>query len=316
MANIRWDETWHRLHEWTNGQAPSERLAAQLLLAEGYTSVDPSHPLGGRDGVKDALCVKAAQKWVMAVYFPRGPQSFKSVKKKLIGDLAGVHTNGAHGLAFVTNQEFTLGQRAQLSKVASPVALDLFHLERVTALLDDVRNAALRKQFLGIDYLETEAAEQTAKFQQALLDGQQRIVAAQTGGDSFCYFMLYNFDLPTSIAREVVLVKEGEFSVLDITLRVCDMDRSVDVFRHSWGNLNAPASSLGGSWKLPADAYYRIFFNARNGSWHQDLILRRSEASRCWLAATRVLGRNGRDVVFTHLDSEYEVAFGPPEWRS
>jgi hypothetical protein len=27
---IRVDETWHRLREWTAGQAPSERLAAQL----------------------------------------------------------------------------------------------------------------------------------------------------------------------------------------------------------------------------------------------------------------------------------------------
>jgi len=32
---IRWDETWHRLLEWTNGQAQSERLAAQILISEG-----------------------------------------------------------------------------------------------------------------------------------------------------------------------------------------------------------------------------------------------------------------------------------------
>ena len=27
----RWDETWCRLRDWTNGQGPSERLAAQFL---------------------------------------------------------------------------------------------------------------------------------------------------------------------------------------------------------------------------------------------------------------------------------------------
>ena len=51
----RWDETWHRLRDWTNGQAPSERLAAQILLSVGYTGLDPSHPLGGKDGMKDAV---------------------------------------------------------------------------------------------------------------------------------------------------------------------------------------------------------------------------------------------------------------------
>ena len=46
----RYDETWHRLRESTKGQPPSERLAAQILINEGFTDVDQSHPLGGRDG--------------------------------------------------------------------------------------------------------------------------------------------------------------------------------------------------------------------------------------------------------------------------
>ena len=55
MSGYRTDETWHRLREWTAGSAAAERLAAQVLLADGYTSVDPSHPLGGPDGGKDLL---------------------------------------------------------------------------------------------------------------------------------------------------------------------------------------------------------------------------------------------------------------------
>ena len=39
----RWDETWHRLLDWTSGQAPSERLSAQVLLADGFSCLDPSH---------------------------------------------------------------------------------------------------------------------------------------------------------------------------------------------------------------------------------------------------------------------------------
>src|SRR5258708_40060829 len=46
----RFDETWHLLLEWTMEQAPSERMAALILDEEGFESIDPAHPLGGRDG--------------------------------------------------------------------------------------------------------------------------------------------------------------------------------------------------------------------------------------------------------------------------
>ncbi len=62
--NDRSDETWHRLREWTNGQPASERLAAQILLHERYTELDPSHPLGGPDGAKDALVQKDGERWI------------------------------------------------------------------------------------------------------------------------------------------------------------------------------------------------------------------------------------------------------------
>ncbi|HRI68302.1 MAG TPA: hypothetical protein PK156_28930 [Polyangium sp.] len=147
----RWDETWHRLREWTNGQAPSERLAAQILLGEGYSKLDPSHPLGGPDGCKDALCAKDGKTWVMAAYFPRGQQKLRTIKKKFNNDLRGVTKNGAHGLAFVTNQEFSDSERMLLREAAAPVSVDLFHLERITAILDKPTMAPVRKQFLLIE---------------------------------------------------------------------------------------------------------------------------------------------------------------------
>jgi hypothetical protein len=148
-VSSRWDETWHRLRDWTNGQGPSERLAVQLLLADGYEGVDPSHPLGGPDGLKDALCQKDGKRWIMAVYFPTGQKTFGALKNKLLADLTGVGANEAYGLAFVTNQELKLAERERLvAKVGVP--LDLFHLERVTAILDQPRMASVREQFLRI----------------------------------------------------------------------------------------------------------------------------------------------------------------------
>ena len=75
-------ETWSRLIEWDKGQAPSERLAAQLLIHEKYESLDPSHPLGGQDGTKDLLCKKENKKLIVVCYFPRGQQLFTVIKKK------------------------------------------------------------------------------------------------------------------------------------------------------------------------------------------------------------------------------------------
>lgn len=151
MATPRWDETWHRLLEWTNEQGPSERLAAQVLLNEGFTGLDPSHPLGGRDGGKDAVCWKADKRWVMGVYFPRGQQKLRDIEEKFFADLQGAHKNSAEGFAFVTNQELTLGERELLSS-RWPHRVELYHLERITTILDSPSMAGVRKQFLGIDY--------------------------------------------------------------------------------------------------------------------------------------------------------------------
>jgi hypothetical protein len=151
MVRSRYDETWHRLLEWTKGQAPSERLAAQILLHEGFAGLDPSHPLGGKDGGKNAITSKEGVRFVMAVSFPRGKQPFRSTKTKFKGDLLGVARNDAKGIAFVTNQELTLIQRAELKTRAAPTVVELFHLERITAILDTPSMAGVRQQYLDIE---------------------------------------------------------------------------------------------------------------------------------------------------------------------
>jgi hypothetical protein len=149
-VNDRWNETWHRLREWTNGQAPSEALAAQIMHHEGFTAIDPSHPLGGRDGKKDAVATFEGNKWIMAAYFPRGQRSLHDIKEKFVSDYDGVATNQAFGMAFVTNQELTLGEREVLTtSVSGPTKI--YHLERISIILDRPDMHAVRAQFLGID---------------------------------------------------------------------------------------------------------------------------------------------------------------------
>lgn len=149
----RTDETWHRLREWTTGQPSSERLAALVLDAEGYESIDPSHPLGGPDGGADALVKNDGKKWIMAVYFPRGQQTIAEITSKLFADIASAkkREEGLDGLVFVTNQELRWAERRELRLLGDGIEIDLIHLERMTTILDRPLMAQVREQFLDIE---------------------------------------------------------------------------------------------------------------------------------------------------------------------
>jgi hypothetical protein len=111
----RWDESWHRLKFWTDSSAKSERLAVQILLSDGYSNIEPSHPNGGPDSTKDAVAFRENKKWIMAVHFSIGSKPFKSILKKILDDAKGVDKHDAYGLAFVLNQELSL-KKEVLSK--------------------------------------------------------------------------------------------------------------------------------------------------------------------------------------------------------
>jgi len=149
------DETWHRLLSWTYGQAPSERLAAQILIHEKYENLDPIHPLGGKDGTKDAVCNKEDKKWVMAVYFPRNQQSFTEINRKFKEDAKGVTKNSADGMVFVTNQELKLSERKKLGDLVN-FPVHIYHLERITVILDTPSMANVREKYIYISPTSTD----------------------------------------------------------------------------------------------------------------------------------------------------------------
>ena len=144
-------ETWYRLLEWDKGQTPAERLAAIILTNEGFRNIDPSHPLGGRDGLKDMVISYNGKKWIGAVYFPRGQQDFSEIKDKFAHDLEGVKKNGANGIAFVTNQELRLSERKIISEIDVNVDVQIYHLERIASLLNSPQYYGIRMEFLEIE---------------------------------------------------------------------------------------------------------------------------------------------------------------------
>lgn len=301
---IRVDETWYRLLAWTTGSEKSERLASQILHAEEYIEIDPSHPLGGKDGGRDAVCSRNGKRWIMAVYFPRGQQEFEVIRKKFLADFKGVALNSADGLAFVTNQELRLAERRTLIESGTPALIDIFHLERLAQVLDRPAMSGTRAQFLNIPPSD----------QPAHGEALREILGHQTGGDTYAYAMLYHFDMQKNLARQFAIIRRGDFPLYDLRLRGIALPDTRDVITLNWGEISAPAEHLAVQWKLRDEAYLRFFFHARNGQWHQDLVLKRSADSGCWLAATRVSDTHGV-LRFEFSDAEFKPLFGEAVWR-
>ena len=144
------------LRDWRYGQTQAERLVAALLHLEGFEAVDPQHPLGGQDGLKDVLCRKDKLLWVAAAYFPATRPTLNSIKKKFKDDFVGVTSNVAHGFVFFVNQTLTVGEREQLRSLAGETPAEVYHLERIRSLLDAPKGCGVRLEYLRIPMTEPE----------------------------------------------------------------------------------------------------------------------------------------------------------------
>ena len=178
-------ETFNRLLNGDRGQAPSERLAAIILSKEGFNGVDPSHPLGGKDGLKDMTLSSDGKRWIGAVYFPRGQQSFPDIKKKFAHDLDGVKANNAEGLAFVTNQELRLGERKILTELMPEVDVQIYHLERIASLLNTPSFYGIRMEFLDIEMSKEEQLSFFADQDQRLVRIEGTLAQMAIGIDGY-----------------------------------------------------------------------------------------------------------------------------------
>ena len=85
-----------------------------------------------------------------AVYFPRDQHTFADVRSKFAADLRAARAgDDLEGFIFVTNQELRLAERRTLQE-RWPEHVELYHLERVAAILDRPELDAVRRQYLGI----------------------------------------------------------------------------------------------------------------------------------------------------------------------
>jgi hypothetical protein len=97
------------------------------------------------------MCVKHGSRWVMAVYFPNGPQSFTAIRNKLVSDVGAARHREPFGIAFVTNQKLTNSERRDLEAACGDtIAVEIYHLERIVHIIDSPHMAQVREQYLYI----------------------------------------------------------------------------------------------------------------------------------------------------------------------
>lgn len=174
-------ETWRKLRDWSKGQASSERLAAHILNHENYEGIDPSHPLGGKDGGKDLICSKYGLKFLVAVYFPRGEKTFTNIKNKYKDDLDGIEKNNVDGMVFCTNQELKLSERTKLEQMHEK-EIHLFHLERISSILNRPSMYGVRLDHLDIEMTKEEQVAFHSTMQEMQADLLNQIVSASSTG--------------------------------------------------------------------------------------------------------------------------------------
>lgn len=150
------DQTEQTLRAWRYGQAQAERLVAAVLHVEGYDEVDPQHPLGGPDGLKDVVCQKSGLPWVAAAHFPPTPPPFNEIKRKFENDFDGVTKNHAQAFAFFVNQPLTISERQALLDVSAETRVEIYHLERMVGLLNAPKGYGIRLEYLRIPMNESE----------------------------------------------------------------------------------------------------------------------------------------------------------------
>ena len=113
------------------------------------------------------------KRWIGAVYFPRGQQTFSDIKAKFTHDLSGINANNAEGLVFVTNQEIRLAERKILAEIVPQIDVQIYHLERIASLLNTPSCYGIRMEFLDI---EMSKEEQLSFF----ADNEQRLANIET----------------------------------------------------------------------------------------------------------------------------------------
>lgn len=188
--------------------------------------------------------------------------------------------------------------------------------QEVSELVQGKNELLLANQELR-DSLE-EKTRQIVRLSEANVALSDHVSKSITGGGSFCYFV-HAFPVGTANKLMRMLLHVGRYPLHDLNIRIADGNKLEQVFEefgipvpmeeiekaqtrmHKTTFFKAGQGTAGLDTEyltLPENTdkqTYSIFFTARNGSWHQQITLRRVNGK--WRLATRVTKDGGKTLL-------------------
>ena len=211
--------------------------------------------------------------WIAAAYFPPTSPTFPDIQSKFDSDAAGVANNSASGFAFFVNQHLTIGERQKLISRSPALRTEIYHLERISSLLNAPKGCGLRLEYLRIPMTEAEQwafwSTMNADIIRRLTENEKRQATQIEKIDQKLDVILkrtsaMEFDLqthPSSILHRKPLFEHLEMptSSLSITM-ICWLHRIVtedsDLPEAVRGRFRAVQVWIGSAGSSPEDASY------------------------------------------------------------
>jgi hypothetical protein len=155
-------------------------------------------------------------------------------------------------------------------------------------------------------------------------------ISIATGGNSFCYAM---FQKPLLVAGNMMAMLHGKYPLHDVDMRVLDMDvwyaaNPNQVLNPDAGSFRKRLPTFPPKTAQPIGVFslgttdrkdFNVFFIAVNGSWDEELRLRK--VNGVWLEALRVKKlENGEKhseykLIYTKIDPGFPTKNGEVDWQ-
>ncbi|MGH9739297.1 MAG: hypothetical protein ACRD4X_12040 [Candidatus Acidiferrales bacterium] len=192
----------------------------------------------------------------------------------------------------------------------------LTQLEGFKSIADGINTTSMQNQ---------QQFASTMKRSDEIMQGVQDSINSVTGGDSYAYVVFGNLERAGAL---ISVAHGGKYPLHDVDARITDpnkfkemiankvpmsMNNPSDIHLHA-GNISANASrpmrtiKFGGTDRQD----YNIFFYGRNGFWSERVRMRWIDNK--WVSAVKVLGANGRTVLFENVDPTFPRKNQEVDW--
>ncbi|HVB87814.1 MAG TPA: hypothetical protein VNK23_14235 [Candidatus Dormibacteraeota bacterium] len=192
----------------------------------------------------------------------------------------------------------------------------LTQLEGFKSIADGINTTSIQNQ---------QQFAATMKRSDEIMEGVQDSINSITGGDSYAYVVFG--DLKRAGAF-ISVVHGGKYPLHGVTARMTDVNKfkemvenEVPLTLNNPSDINLTVGDISANAARPMQTIkfsgterqdYNIFFNGRNGFWSE--LVRMRWIDNKWVSAVKVLGADGRNVLFERVDPAFPRTNEKVDW--